>query len=85
MQFISLVEKGITYTVFVKQMEFTRDEWEICSKISLGSNKTTVTVKCNQSLQGKYIEIVASGGSSETTLKVFEIERFGRFITFNLL
>eukprot|EP00105_Crassostrea_gigas_P017581 XP_011435412.1 PREDICTED: uncharacterized protein LOC105333895 isoform X1 [Crassostrea gigas] len=71
-----VLEKGITYTVFVKQMEFTRDEWEICSKISLGSNKTTVTVKCNQSLQGKYIEIVASGGSSETTLKVFEIERF---------
>lgn len=84
MQFISLVENGITYKVFVKQMEFTRDEWEICSKISLGSNKTTVTVKCNQSLQGKYIEIVASG-SSETTLRVFEIEQFGRFITFNLL
>lgn len=78
-----MLENGITYTVFVKQKKFTRNEWDICNKISNESNKKTVTVTCNRPLQGIYIEIVASG-SSKTTLKVFEIERFGKFITFNL-
>lgn len=79
MQFMFLVENGINYTVFVKQNQLTRDEWEFCGKISSGKNKTTVTVTCTRPLRGKYIEVVASG-SSVTTLKVFEIERFGRFI-----
>lgn len=80
-----LVENGIRYTVFVKQLPYTRDELDFCSKFTYSSRsmKKTVTVKCNRPLQGKYIEIVASS-STETTLKVFEIERFGRFKTFNI-
>lgn len=74
-----LVENGINYTVFVKQLPYTRDELDICSKFTYNSRsmKKTVTVTCNRPLQGKYIEIIASS-STETTLKVFEIERFGK-------
>lgn len=80
-----LVENGINYTVFVKQGPYKRNEMEICSKFTYSNRsiKKTVTVTCNRPLQGKYIEIVASS-STETTLKVFEIERFGRFRTFNI-
>lgn len=80
-----LVENGIHYTVFVKQLPYTRDELDICSKFTYNSRsiKKTVTFTCNRLLQGKYIEIVASS-SAKTTLKVFEIERFGRFKTFKI-
>lgn len=80
-----LVENGITYQVLVKQLPYTREELDICSKFTYSNRsiKKTVTVKCNRPLQGKYIEIVASS-PAETTLKVFEIERFGRFRTYNI-
>lgn len=70
----------------VKKNEYTSMESEICSKIihSDLSSKTTVTVTCNPPLQGKWIEIVASG-SQDITLKVFEFERFGKFKTFYYL
>lgn len=60
-------------------------ESEICRKFTYSdlSSKKTVTVTCNPSLQGKWIEIVASGSQDITlTLKVFEFERFGKFKTF---
>lgn len=60
-------------------------ESEICSKFTYSdlSSKKTVTVTCNPPLQGKWIEIVASGSQDITlTLKVFEFERFGKFKTF---
>uniref|UniRef100_A0A8W8KID3 EGF-like domain-containing protein n=1 Tax=Magallana gigas TaxID=29159 RepID=A0A8W8KID3_MAGGI len=72
-----ILENGITYKVLVKQLPYTREELDICSKFTYSNRsiKKTVTVKCNRPLQGKYIEIVASS-PAETTLKVFEIERF---------
>lgn len=75
---------GITYKVSVKQSQYTSMESEICSKFTysdLSSKRTvtvskrTVTVTCNPPLQGKWIQIDASG-SQDITLKVFEIERF---------
>uniref|UniRef100_A0A8W8KJC8 Receptor-type tyrosine-protein phosphatase T n=1 Tax=Magallana gigas TaxID=29159 RepID=A0A8W8KJC8_MAGGI len=74
----AVLENGIPYTIFVKQLPYTRDKLEICSKFTYSNRSITktVTVTCNRPLQGKYIEIVASS-STETTLKVFEIERFG--------
>uniref|UniRef100_A0A8W8MGE6 EGF-like domain-containing protein n=1 Tax=Magallana gigas TaxID=29159 RepID=A0A8W8MGE6_MAGGI len=71
-------ETGITYKVSVKQSEYTSMESEICRKFTYSdrlSSKKTVTVTCNPPLQGKWIEIVASG-SQDITLKVFEFERF---------
>lgn len=68
----------------VKQSEYTSMESEICRKFTYSdrlSSKKTVTVTCNPPLQGKWIEIVASG-SQDITLKVFEFERFGKFKTF---
>lgn len=59
-------------------------ESEICRKFTYSdrlSSKKTVTVTCNPPLQGKWIEIVASG-SQDITLKVFEFERFGKCKTF---
>lgn len=80
-----MVENGILYTIFVKELPYTRNEMEICSKFTYrnGSMKKTVTVTCNRPLQGKYIEIVASS-TAVTTLKVFEIELFGRFRKYNI-
>lgn len=80
-----LVEYGITYTVSVPQDPFKIVESEICSEFTYSnkSTKKTVTVTCNRPLQGKYIQIVAST-QSETTLKVFEISRFGKFTTSNI-
>lgn len=81
-----LVGTGITYKVFVKQSQYTSMESEICSKFTYSdlSSKRTVTVTCNPPLQGKWIQIDASG-SQDITLKVFEIERFGKFKTFHNL
>lgn len=78
-----MVETGITYHVSVKQSQYTSTESEICSKFTYSdlSSKKTVTVTCNPPLQGKWIEIIASG-SQDITLKVFEFERFGKFKTF---
>lgn len=80
-----MVEYGITYTVSVRNISYKFLESEICDefKHSDVSTERTVTVTCKRPLQGKYIVIVASS-PSETTLKVFEIERFGMFTTFNL-
>lgn len=77
-----MVEYGITYTVYVKQISYEFLESEICDEFTHSnvSTEKTVTVTCNRPLQGKYFEIVASS-PSETTLKVFEIERFGMFTT----
>lgn len=78
-----MVETGITYKVSVKQSQYTSKESEICSKFTYSdlSSKKTVTITCNTPLQGKWIDIVASG-SQYVTLKVFEFERFGKFKTF---
>lgn len=67
----------------VKQSQYTSKESEICSKFTYSdlSSKKTVTITCNTPLQGKWIDIVASG-SQDITLKVFEFERFGKFKTF---
>lgn len=82
-----LVENGIDYTVSLRQNLYKSVPSEICSKLSYRneSKKQTITVTCNQQLPGKYIDIVASSSStsSETILKVFEIEMFGMFILFN--
>lgn len=77
-----LVDTGITYKVSIKQSQYTSVESEVCNRFTYSavSNKKTITFTCKQPLQGKYIEIVASG-SQETTLKVFEIELYGRFLT----
>lgn len=72
-----VLEYGITYTVSVRNIPYKFLESEICDefKHSDVSTERTVTVTCKRPLQGKYIVIVASS-PSETTLKVFEIERF---------
>lgn len=82
-----LVENGVDYTFLIKQNQYKSVPSQICSKLSYRneSKKQTITVTCNQPLQGKYIDIVASSSSHspETILKVFEIERFGMFILIN--
>lgn len=82
-----LVENETDYTVSLKRNQYKSVPSEICSMLSYRneSKKQTITVTCNQQLQGKYIDIVASSSvnSSETILKVFEIERFGMFISIN--
>ncbi|XP_065922105.1 uncharacterized protein [Magallana gigas] len=72
-----VLEYGITYTVSVRQISYKFLESEICYEFTHNdvSTERTVTVTCKRPLQGKYIVIVASS-PSETTLKVFEIERF---------
>lgn len=86
MPFTFLVGTGITYKVSVKQTQYTSMESEICRKFTHSdlSSKRTVTVTCNPPLQGKWIEIVASG-SQDINLTVFEFERFGKFKTFHNL
>lgn len=79
-----MVEYGITYKVYVKQISYQYVDSEICDEFTHNDVSTertvtvTVTVTCNRPLQGEYIEIVALS-PSETTLKVFEIERLGMF------
>lgn len=69
--------------MYVKHDPYRRADSIICSNFTSGdvSIKKTITVTCNTPLQGKFIEIVATSlpGLPRTTLKVFELERFGTY------
>ncbi|XP_052685714.1 uncharacterized protein LOC128165338 [Crassostrea angulata] len=71
------------YTVYVKHDPYRRADSMICSNFTSGdfSIKKTVTVTCKTPLEGKFFELVATRlpGLPRTTLKVFEIERFGLY------
>lgn len=81
--FYFFVAEKIIYTVYVKNDPYRRADSIICSNFTSGdvSIKKTITVTCNTPLQGKFFEIVATSLRSlpRTTLKVFEIERFGMY------
>lgn len=68
--------------MYVKHAPFKRADSMMCNSFTSVdvSIKKTVTVTCNTALEGKFFEIVATS-LPRTTLKVFEIERFGKYKT----
>lgn len=69
--------------MYVKHDQYRRADSMMCSSFTSGdvSIKKTVTVTCNTALEGKFFEIIAISlpGLPITALKVFEIERFGKY------
>lgn len=69
--------------MYVKPAPYKRADSMMCNSFTSGdvSIKKTVTVTCNTALEGKFFEIVATSlqGLPKPTLKVFEIERFGKY------
>ncbi|XP_056012424.1 uncharacterized protein LOC125671602 isoform X2 [Ostrea edulis] len=70
-----LLERGVNYTVYIKDMAYVRTMNVICNKLDQSNNtgKRTVSITCYKPLSGKYLEIVSS---EKTRVKIFEIRYF---------
>ncbi|XP_048777615.2 multiple epidermal growth factor-like domains protein 11 isoform X1 [Ostrea edulis] len=70
-----LLERGVNYTVYIKDMAYVRTMDVICNKLDQSNNtgKRTVSITCYKPLSGKYLEIVSS---EKTRVKIFEIRYF---------
>ncbi|XP_056018306.1 multiple epidermal growth factor-like domains protein 10 [Ostrea edulis] len=70
-----LFERGVNYTIYVKNKEYDRSKDVTCNTLGQGDNigKKTVSMTCYKPLSGKYLEIYSS---KNTLLKVFEIQYF---------
>jgi hypothetical protein len=75
---LCISDSDTIYTVYVKDMAYTRRIDETCNtfKQSDTIGKTTVSIPCYKPLTGKYLEIVASRNKR---LQVYEIQYFGKF------
>ena len=77
MFYIFTVDDDNEYTVYVKDNKYAIEDSLICNTFTYNGVGTiqTIPLVCKQPLEGKYIQIVTSLTS---TLRVYEIEQFGK-------
>ena len=77
MLYIFAVDNGNEYSVYVKDNKYATEDKMKCNTFTYNGVGTIQTIPfvCKQPLEGKYIHIVTSLTS---TLRVYEIEQFGK-------
>ena len=85
MFYIFVVDAENNYTVYVKDKDnqYAQENTLECNTFSHDGTRTikTISVMCKQPLEGIYIQIVSV---LTVTLRVYEIEEFGKIVNYSL-
>lgn len=84
MFYIFVADAENDYKVYVKDNEYVIKDTLECNTFSYKGVRTvkTISVVCKQPLEGIYIHIV-SNSSLKESLRVYEIEEFGKIVELN--